>query len=1057
MPALFSNKEIMACTGLTISSPDISCLDFLITWDISVAAPKITLTNNSTVANPNNLTWWYVITTPSGVFIHQGSQATPDVTKQPWTTLVVPNLWPTPFGNPPCGQIEFSPNSPYVCTLYVMDSLSNIYSLQKNAVIPRPNGNSIDVCGNFGVAQISMKVDCANKNILLFDGTNTIYNNITPLPASITNLWTLVYPQDASGNIPSKTANNVANVSFPISINSENYSVYFNESVSYDYGNGTTVKVQYKLFQDNKAMLGKNFAINCNTNLCALQCWNKKLRERAQTNCGTLENAALDKTLIILGSIYDDILTGIFQPLCGINVPKLIEEWKRVAKFDENCDCGCDGDNFGFSNPTGIGGSGGGGTSGCCPVYTNVIDAGTGFPPASCPNGYFPCEVNEPSGGWTGLVANSMSDLIAILNADPNWQAYGTAFDAGNCKVGFFPLVPGTIIPPVTIGSIPGSTGGGDLIANVFDLNTAEPPVPCPGPYFPCQVYSPSGPGFTVIGIANNITDLVGLLNSTPAWQAYGVAYIVDNCHVGFHPNGGIDGIPTIFVTFGAGIDTTCNSGSAKYPVTISDSCVPTGTPITALNFPFTIFIDLGLGTGPQAVRLVNSQGDMIAALNGWSGKPAGVTFAAGGTIDQVIVTVDCTVAPPFTGTVTLTADVSGTNFLLFAPNHLNTENATPPPIGNSVQAYSYRMNSVLGAITMPSVVGGTWHSIQIGNYLLGAQPATGKIYLWDVSSPLNPFLIKTVQLSTVVAACFTGNPLAPTYASGSTAVPELFSLYFPTDPTGTHMSINQVYVFEANTGVGWQLNMLAAPGSEITSTIKANSLIGKCPRVFINGLIYFTQDGSMLTDSGRTGTDGLIAGTLPVVNTATFSPGGISTITVINNGLEEVWAASYDGIDTIYFIGQKTTIVKWTVSTNSRNTVYNQVGGSGLGMKFRCNSSYLAGTLFVTPTTMPPFNGMIIDTSTLGGTVSIRQFQNVLIPKTDGMWTFTPLGNCYGVLTTSAVPFGASGPTQARVLVYKTDGTWVAVIPTNDTTEIYNVVPVNGVYPTTPNSFVAP
>ena len=248
--------------------------------------------------------WWIWVTGPSlnslyGVDVNATTPPTPDFNGIAWTTKTI-NL-PTPFGNPPCGQVEFSPNSPYTVTVFVQDTTavaSPIDGYSKTTIIVRPNGNTINSCGNFGKASISMKVDCANKVIMCFDGTKMIYNNILQ-PSSVTSKWTLVYPADAAGDVPNMEALNVPNVNFPISVNSKGYVLYFNETATYDYGNGVTVKVQYKLY-DGTGGLGLNFAVNCNTNLCLLQCQMKKFYELSKSRCGELENVQLTQKMVHL-------------------------------------------------------------------------------------------------------------------------------------------------------------------------------------------------------------------------------------------------------------------------------------------------------------------------------------------------------------------------------------------------------------------------------------------------------------------------------------------------------------------------------------------------------------------------------------------------------------------------------------------------------------------------------------------------------------------------------------------------------------------------------------
>lgn len=324
--------------GLVITnSPDISFLDFLILYDISGGIPSITLTNQSIskTSPPDglaNCTWWYTINTPSGVSIHAGSQLNPDVTDADWTTLTIPaNSWPTPFGTPPYGQIEFSCGVPYIAVLYVIDSDNNIYSLQKQVTICRPNGNTETSKGNFGAGKVLLLTNCEQAQIRGTDTTDYTYQKIVGTSQSST--WTLAYPMNANGQIPDPfVVINKPSVIFPVGFNAPGYQLYMNTYSTYNMGDGQFIKIQYKFLSV--------FSVWCNVNMCNIQCEIDKLYAQIIPNCGTLENAAIEKQLFLIGVLMDKCIVGIQQPLCGIDVPATIEEIKKIGKF--TCDCGCD-------------------------------------------------------------------------------------------------------------------------------------------------------------------------------------------------------------------------------------------------------------------------------------------------------------------------------------------------------------------------------------------------------------------------------------------------------------------------------------------------------------------------------------------------------------------------------------------------------------------------------------------------------------------------------------------------------------------------------------------
>lgn len=1040
----------MPCSGIVLPAPSIDCLDFLLLWDISGATPSVTITNNSTVSNYANLKWWFYVVSPSGVAIYGidlntvSTLPTPDVSGVSWTTKTI--SLPTPFGNAPCGQIEFSPNSPFSVVVFVEDSNTlPFYSYTKSTILVRPNGNTMDrSCGNFGNAAVSMKVDCLNKTITCFDSTNLIYNNILT-PLSTSNLWTLVYPQDNSGDIPNKTATSVPNVQFPIGVNSKGYSIYLQEYATYDYGNGVTVKVQYKLF-DSEGGLGLTFAINCNTNLCLIQCQMQKFYKQSESCCGTLENAELMNKMTRMNFLFSQALTGIFQPLCGIDVPFIIDEIKKIGKFDDSCDCNCGDGNFGFSNPTG-----GASTGGCCPVYTNVTDCNTGIAPTNCPNGYFPASVYDPTHATVIGVALSMADVINIINANTAWRTYGTAFDSGNCIIGFYPLNAGAVIPTVCVVPIPGGTGTGTVIVDVLSLCTspATSPSTCPGSYFPAQIYNPAGT--TIIGVASDASSMVGIINANAGWQAYGTAFVVDNCHVGFYPKPGIGAIPEVLVKENSCITTACTNGSQLYPVTILDVCYPGGPPITVASFPFNLYIDFGLGAGSVFVANVASQAAMIAALNAAPSKPASVTFSAGATVDQVIVTnTNCTA---YSGTITINADSNSNQFLLFSGNHYNQEGTTSPDISNNEYAMGVASLSILGKL--PLLKGVLWHSIRIGYLLIvthNEDLVHGKVEFYDISNPLMPTLTRTIELNTVVGNNFTGTPESEniaTAASPSFTAPTIYDLYFPTDYYAP-MGIREIYVVEANTGTIWKIDYLGT-GSGVLASFQDDRLIGKCPRILQNNKLYFTQDGDLEQATGQNST--VTKGAIIILDVSDFSSSGVSSHVIIPNVLEYVWAASYDGGDTIYFTGNLTTVAKYSISAGAVTALYSNFLGLGIAFHYRLNTTYFNGYLYMTPQQMPVYIGMIIQVTAFGGSGTINHFQQPPGHTVSGAFNFTPLGNCLGILTSAYIRASGILP---QVNIYKVDGTFLSNISTPLTTEeFYNVVPIGGIPNTTPNNYL--
>lgn len=1046
----------MPCTGTPISTPSISCLDYLLAWDISGAQPIVTITNNSTVSAASSLKWWFYVESPSGQAIYGANLAglsvlpAPDVSGVAWTTKIV-NL-PTPFGNAPCGQIEFSPNGPYTVIVFVQDQAVTLVSptgYTKTTIIVRPTGNNDKVCGNFGRAVVGMKVDCLNQLIQCINNTTLTYNSILK-PIVTSNLWTLVYPQAPDGSIPNRTATDVPSVNFPASINSKAYTLYLQEFATYDYGNGITVKVQYKLLNGSGG-LGQTFAISCNTNLCQLQCQMQKFYELSKSKCGVLENADLLNKMTRMNWIFNEIITGILQPLCGIDVAALMDEMKDIGNFDDNCDCGCFGNDLGFSNPNNTGGG-----SGCCPSYSNVVDVATGNPPTACPGSYFPVQVEGPIVTSPATIigtAYNINDLVGLLNASPAWQVYGVAFAAGNCKVGWFPANASQVIPVIPVIIISGIIIPTTTTGNIVIHGTTTPPPPCPRDYFPVKVYNE--PGTAIIGIANNILELVNIVNADSTWNSIATAAPLGNCNVTWTLKDATVIPPDIQVDTNTG-GTGCINNSTMYTLVITDPCIGSRF-LVSTDFPCHCYVNFGLGAGVIDLGFITSWANLIVAYNAASGKPASITFSAGSIVGQVIVTnTNCTA---YSGTPVLTADLGSLNFMMYGANH--SQMIAAPPGVCAEQGVGVKSGSVIGKISGAAPAGITtdeppWHTIIIGKYMLVTSPVTViyEVRMYDISNPLVPVFIRSVNLpaTTSPVTNFAGTPHVPTVASGETPIRSAFDLYFPTDNPGD-MSINAVYVMESNTGSIWKLDMLAV-GSAVVSSFLDQRLRGKCPRVITNNYIYFTQDGDMETSGGLPSS--ILPAYIVKLDLSTFSSGGLSSQAIFFlPSVEYIYAATFDGSDTIWFAGVSGTLARYSVSADATLNVYANalpVCAYRLNIKFFINWIFASSLSFTGLTT-----GTVVLTATALPTVTRVNFQNFTPPgsvvaNNASHYNSLPLGNCLVAVTydnwaDTAHPAGG-------VAIFRIDGALVEIIPLA-AGNIYNVAPISNVSVYTPTSLV--
>lgn len=1021
-------------------SPDITSLNFSILYDISGGIPAITLTNLSVgvpsgTTRLNLCTWWYMITSPNGSLIHNGSVTSPDYppSGSNWTTLsIAPLSWPTPMGTPPCGQVEFSCAVPYTCTLFVKDTTGAIFQFAINTTICAPNGTTSNTCGSFGAASAMVTTQCNNNKIYATDSTDYTYQGLTG--SSQSSIWTLRYPEGPGGTIPgNETATNAASVLFPIGSAGKGYVMYLNTVAIYAFPNGGSIKLQYKLYDKDGISIGNSFGVYCNVNLCKLDCKVQEYYALLNTSPGELTDPTLSIKIQKFQLLHSRVIAAVMQPLCSIDVAAVIEEMERIGGF--TCDCWCSGGiNIGAAQLP----------AGCCPVSTNVIDSATGNPPASCPQSYFPAQIKDPTNTSVIGSAGNINDLVAILNATPAWQAYGTAFAEGNCKVGWY-LVSSAATPPnidVVLGVpvLPPSA----YTDAIVDINTGTAPVGCPsGNPYPVRVYDPTAA--IIIGIANSISDVVAILNTNGAWAAYGVASVQDTCHVQFNLTTPTSTPPVVKVDPNT-TSSSCVSNFQNYLVYMVDACYPS-IPITAANFPLTALVNFGVSPSCNtAINLgvVTSWASLIAALNASSCKPASVTFSVGTTPNSIQITnTNCT-AYSLTPSITCTAN--STNFLLYGANHTAEDGSTHA--NNGLAGLGLSTYSFLGRATPFTANKHMWHTIKIQQYVIVAEGDTGKIYFYDMTNPLFPLLARTIQLpDTGGGLCFSGQPHIPTLQN-SAAIPYYYSLYFPTDAS-VGMNLNAIYIFEGTTGSGWQLNFFAT-GTGVTTQFHDDRLLGKCPRLYISqNVIHFSQDGDLETAGGLS--SGVPHGSIVALTLSTFGSGGLAVTSVLDPARQEdIWSASFDGAN-FWYISNKGTVVSVNQITSAVTT--NLTIFSTANFAFRVNTTIYQGVMYFAAIRLTigavtdNFMRTVTTASLLASSPVVSHFTT---PGIVNYFMVTPLGNCLIAITAL---FPTTIPGNVIVINIAT-GAIVGEIAIS-IGGIFNVVPIPGVNTYTPNSLV--
>lgn len=317
-----------------INSPDISNFELSVTWDIAGLLPIISLINYSSGNNLNNCVFWFIVKSPSQTLIHEGSESNPDISGS-WNSFNISSNWPRPFNN-----IEFS-GAPYELIAYVRDGSGNIYSLIKTASICRPTGNTQLSKNPYGVATLDLQVKCDEARVFFQDTTNRTYRGLEG--TRLTSTLKVVYPIDETGNIPTPFVGaNFSTAMVPISYNNDNYQYVQDTVYDYEFDDLVHIRIRYQSRSKN-GTAAIRFAVLCNIDLCPLVCEVTKLIDSIeQGTCADADEARRKLTLINPKLMLAQI--GKQEPLCGVDVPKLIEEIKEIGGF--TCDC-CDA-------PTGI-------------------------------------------------------------------------------------------------------------------------------------------------------------------------------------------------------------------------------------------------------------------------------------------------------------------------------------------------------------------------------------------------------------------------------------------------------------------------------------------------------------------------------------------------------------------------------------------------------------------------------------------------------------------------------------------------------------------------------
>lgn len=983
------------------TSPDITVLDFRVLYDLSDMVPRIQLDNASVGAGLNNCTWWYEIMTPSGTFIHKGTETIPDFSNATWNTIVVPDAWPQPFN-----QIEFSA-ADYVVTVFVKDSNGSIYQVGKETPICRPSGSTPKTLSNFGAATVTDVMHCDKGQLYVEDTTNYSYQGKAPIPHS--KAITLAYPPDDTGIAPAPMiVNNMPNALFDISQNGEGYQVLVVTVMDYDMGADVTVRIKYRY---------KNqITIACNIDLCGIVCEVNKLIHRYE-NGGVASREEQDK-IIKINTLLVQAIIGKQSPSCGVNVGKVVEEIKRLGGFE----CGC------YTTGSGINGSNNG-------ANINVTING------SCGD----------IGGEATVVGNN----IAITLHDKSYAvAMGTQSASSpfsiteqtvDCQktytinVDLAKLVT-DIIPELPAPAAPGCC---PVFVDVFD-HDKDPfakPDACPLSWLPGSVYDASHTN--IIGDAETIDDMIGLINADPTWQAYGTAFNAGNCTVGFYKKDTAPGaVPPVHIRLkDAG---GCINNKRNYTAPLFNLCY--GSAATyPVNFPAAaVYVQFTSGGTLYRLDNVLSITDAVTRLNALSAKPTTIIFSAVGDVIKVQDN-DCSVG----NQVTLYLDRP--TILALGPNHHSIQ----PNVGG-VYAMDVNTRSQIGYVCKLDKTAYPWHMIRKGNFAYTVESNTGKVIKIDMTNPLFPTtpasftqLLPPANVSTIVP--FSGIP-----ALGS-GFPSHWDVYFHTD---VNVPVGQfLYIIESTSGCIWKYDTVT---DTVVDSSYHQKLLGKCPRVIDGTWLYCTRDGNR--EDTIPLASGVPKNHLVVVDLLSMTGAGTVTVTsvAVAPAEEEPWTMSMDIVSsTAAIVTDHGTLIQvgigypGTAGSNAVPAVMKTSAAGAVGFGFLAN---------IANTTLMDGGNLYLSCLGLGtrkiawnifigvsGTVTSVPFQALIttqgFPNLDH-YNFCPIpGACYGVVCYD------NGTDPGGLAIFGMDGSFMGLADLNGG-DIYNVVFFTGVVNPTPNGY---
>jgi hypothetical protein len=981
------------------NSPDISTLDYEVLYDLSLPVPRITLENLSTGPDLASCKWWYVVTDPNGIAIHAGTLATPDMMGA-WATEVMPSTWPL-MG----GQVAYS-GAPYKLRLYVQDGADNIYELEKQTQICRPVGNTPESGNNFAPGAAWAKVRCESAQLYVEDRTGYTYQGL--IGEDVSRRFTLAYPQGDDDVFPDPAIVDSASYALlPVNQNGSGYTLYQDVVRAYHFTDGlaagTSVRIKYKF--------KKTLAVRCNITLCPIVCEYEKLLDRVtggSCNVTEIRDPEQARKLQVISGKIILALIGLQEPLCGIDVPELVEEIKELGGWD--CDCYSGGINGGGGANGSIPGGPGNGGGSAGSVVLNVQSTGGDL------------EIVEllHQGANIVLKMRDKSYVVNIAPGTPGGIFSITPSQVGQVKtfslaVDMAELV--TYIQNNITFPPSGAQGCCPEYTPVRVHGTNNPPAQCPGSFFPAPVFNAGDTA--IIGIAYSPADMVALMNADASWQAVGHAFVTSNCEVGLYRPSGATGTPPVVFVLPAG--SGCQGGFKWSTLALVNGC---GGVAGQISYPFTGKVTISGAPATDTLVDVSSYADLLAKLMAAPSRPATISFYASPDQTKVMVLdTDCTKVRD------VVVEMFRANELVYGANAFNGAQTS-----GGIFALDVNINMLLGRVCGYPLAHLPFHLMKKGNRLYTVDTDTLDVRAVDVSTPLYPWLVATRSLIGYMAPPLTLDAIHR-------------EAFFPTD-RNTNMAGPFLYIVESSAGRIWRYNTLT---DTVEAHLQDNKLIGKIPRVINGDTLYLSQFGD------KEGVWGLNSGVnrrhIVKVDLAAFNNAGITSQLVAPDG-DEVWGISYHPQSgNLWMTTRNARLITYDPAAQSVGVTYNNAWGVGA---FTLNSG----------DTVESLNTTIVDetiyVSSIGrGTRSVYLpdvpigaqpviFADLIAPGSAQPnvlhHNFNPVpGSCYGLLTYDNQAFAGG------VARYTLDGQFIALAQIGSG-DMYNVevFPLTG--PSSPN-----